>query len=104
MNKMHLEHLLLLTLTFVVLDLVSTFIGLSVGLIEVGLLFKGLPFTHMITGKIIFLFAIFAIYFAMLEKGKEATLNKAIYFLCGLNGGIFIANMTQIYYYTSQYS
>lgn len=103
MNKMHLEHLLLLTVTFVVLDLVSTFIGLRIGLIEVGILFKGLPFTYMIAGKIIFLFAIFALYFAMLKKAKEATLNKSIYFLCGLNGGIFIANVTQIYYYVSYY-
>ena len=101
MNKMHLEHLFLLTLTFVVLDLVSTFIGLRIGLIEVGILFKGLPFIHIVAGKIIFFFAIVAIYFSMLEKAKEARLNKAIYFLCGLNSGIFIANMTQIYYYVS---
>lgn len=102
-NRMRLEHLLLLTVTFVVLDLVSTFIALRIGLIEIGFLFKGSPFVYVIIGKIFFLFAIVAIYFSMLEKSKEANLNKIIYFIGGLNGGIFIANMVQIYYYISYY-
>lgn len=101
MKKMHLEHLALLTLTFVVLDLVSTYIGLRSGLIEIGILFEGSPFVHIIIGKIFLLFVIIAIYFLLLAKAKEATLNKMIYFIGGLNGGIFIANMIQIYYQIS---
>ncbi|MCK5012868.1 MAG: hypothetical protein KAS66_03530 [Candidatus Omnitrophica bacterium] len=98
LNKTHLEHLVLLTFSFLVLDLASTFIGLQLGLVEAGILFVNSTFAGIVKGKIFFLLIIFIIYFSVAKNGKPEVLNKGIYFVVGINGGIFIANMTQIYY------
>lgn len=100
---MHLEHLALLTLSFLVLDLASTFIGLQLGLVEAGILFTNSTFTEIIKVKVFFLFIIFAIYFSMIKNVRPEILNKVIYFVVGLNGGVFLANIIQIYYHLSYY-
>lgn len=100
---MYLEHLALLTLSFLVLDLASTFIGLQLGLVEAGILFANSTFTEIIKIKVFFLFVIFVIYFLMVKSARPEILNKVIYFVVGLNSGVFLANIVQIYYHLSYY-
>ena len=100
-NRMNLEHLAILTLSFLVLDLASTFIGLQLGMVEAGILFVNSTFAGIVKGKILFLLIIFIIYFYMAKDARPEILNKGIYFVVGINAGIFIANMIQIYHQIS---
>ncbi|MCK4666932.1 hypothetical protein KAU33_09295 [Candidatus Dependentiae bacterium] len=98
MKKIYFEHVIVLLITFVVLDLTSTFIGLYFGLTEIGFYAKNFDFLGITIMKIIAFFVLLGLHLAMIKNSGYYVTTKAVYFIAGINGGIFIFNMHQIVY------
>jgi len=98
MKKIYFEHVIVLLITFVILDLISTFIGLYFGLTEIGILAKNFDFLGISIMKIISFFVLLGLHLAMIKTSGYCITTKAVYFIAGIYGGIFILNLHQIAY------
>ena len=98
MKKIYLEHISILIITFLILDLVSTAIGLHFGITEAGIFAKNFDFVGIIMMKFIAFFILLGLYFIMIKKYGYNITNKVLYYIAGIYGGIFISNLHQIIY------
>lgn len=95
-KKVYSEHVIVLLITFFILDLVSTVIGLYFGLIEIGVFAKNFDFLGITVMKVIAFLLLLGLYFAMIRSSGYHITTKVVYFIAGINGGIFIFNLHQI--------
>lgn len=96
MNKIYFEHVIVLLITFFILDLTSTFIGLYFGLSEIGILAKNFDFLEITIMKIIAFFTLLGLHLAMIKCSGYHITDKAVYFIAGMSSSVFIFNLYQI--------
>ncbi len=97
-DKVKLHHIALLTFTFFVLDVGSTWIGLQMGATEVGVIAKYFDFTGIallkFAGLLVLLFS-----YVRIVNDHELFADRMIYFISGISMGVFIVNIHQVLYY-----